>query len=68
MEKIILVTKTKEGGGYQARLFGKNPPVQCFAETEIQALTFLVEKLTAMNDKFIISASLGSKLPLGKGK
>lgn len=53
MEKIILVTKTKEGG-HQARLFGKNPPVQCFASTEIDALSFLTEKLRDFNDKFIV--------------
>lgn len=53
MEKIIIITKTKEKGGYQARLFGKNPPVQAFAKTEMMALYELVDKLRLRNDKFI---------------
>jgi hypothetical protein len=55
--KIIIVKETtslvKERTGFQAILFGKNPPVQSFAETEIKALKQLVEKLEKRNDKFI---------------
>ena len=55
MEKIILVTKTQGKGGYQARVFGKNPAIQTFAKTEIEALKTLVERLETIDKKFIQS-------------
>jgi hypothetical protein len=55
--KIIIIKETtsreKVKTGYQAILFGKNPPVQSFAETEIQALKQLVDRLEKRNNKFI---------------
>lgn len=55
MEKIILITKTrKKDGGFQARVFGKNPALQTFAKTEIEALEHLVEKLKGRNPKHIM--------------
>ena len=55
--KIIVIKETTGGDkkrtGFQAILFGKNPPVQSFAETEIKALKQLVERLEKRNDSFI---------------
>lgn len=51
--EIIIVTKSEGKGGYQARVFGKNPPIQAFAKTEIEALKHLVEKLEKRHTKRI---------------
>ncbi len=52
MEKIILITETSSGQ-YQARVFGKNPPVHAFAESEVKALKKLVEKIESIDAEFI---------------
>ncbi len=51
--KLIVISKTAEKGGFNAYVYGKHPVLQCFAETEIKALTGLVEKLTKKNPKWI---------------
>jgi len=51
--KIIVIERTASKGGYQARVFGKNPPVHVFAKTEIEAIKKLAENLEKRNPKFI---------------
>ena len=49
--RIIIVEKTKNKGGYQARVFGFNPPLQSFAKSEVEALRQLAEKIVENNGK-----------------
>lgn len=53
--KIIIICKTKREGKqtFQARVFGVNPPLHSFAESEIKALKQLAEKLEKINPKYI---------------
>lgn len=51
---VIIITKTANDGGYQARLHDKSePPTHAFAKTEIEALEHLLEILKERNDKWI---------------